>query len=96
MPKESSNILQYNQGEKSLWMPFIIYASTESLLEKIPEKSSTTQITQHTPWGFSFSQTSFGSNKNKHSFYRGADCMKKICANLRNHFRKNKKKQEKK
>ena len=38
-------------------MPFIIYASTESLLEKIPEKSSTTQITQHTPWGFSFSQT---------------------------------------
>lgn len=57
MPKESSNILQYNQGEKSLWMPFIIYASTESLLEKIPEKSSKTQITQHTPWGFSFSQT---------------------------------------
>ena len=57
MPEESSNILQYNQGQKSIWMPFIIYASTESLLEKIPEKSSTTQITQHTLWGFSFSQT---------------------------------------
>ena len=96
MPKESSNILQYNQGEKSLWMPFIIYASTESLLEKIPEKSSTTKITQHTLWGFSFSQTVHLVAIKINSFYRGADCMKKICANLRNHFRKNKKKQEKK
>ena len=34
MPKEDNNILKYNQGEKSMKVPFIIYADLESLLKK--------------------------------------------------------------
>ena len=47
IPDEDSKILKYNPGEKSLKVPFIIYADLEDLLEKIdtyqnnPEKSYT-------------------------------------------------------
>ena len=47
MPEEDNKILKYNPGEKSLKVPFIIYADLECLLEKIdtcknnPEKSYT-------------------------------------------------------
>ena len=72
MPEEDNKILKYNQGEKSMKVPFIIYANLESLLEKIntclnnPEKSSTTKINKHTPSGCSlFTQCSFDAIKNK-------------------------------
>ena len=35
MPEENNKILKYNQGEKSMKVPFIIYADLECLLEKI-------------------------------------------------------------
>ena len=35
IPEEDIKILKYNQGEKSMKVPFIIYADLESLLEKI-------------------------------------------------------------
>ena len=35
MPKEDNKILKYNHREKSMKVPFIIYADLESLLEKI-------------------------------------------------------------
>ena len=35
MPEEDNKILKYNQGEKSMKVPIIIYADLESLLEKI-------------------------------------------------------------
>ena len=47
MPNEFEKILKYNPGEKSLKVPFVIYADLECLLEKIdscqndPKKSST-------------------------------------------------------
>ena len=50
MPEEDNKILKYNEGEKYMRVPFIIYADLECLLEKIntchnnPEKSSTTKI----------------------------------------------------
>ena len=34
MPKKDNKILKYNHGEKSMKVPFIIYADLESLLEK--------------------------------------------------------------
>ena len=34
-PDEDNNILKYNPGEKSLKVPFIIYADLECLLQKI-------------------------------------------------------------
>ena len=59
MPEKDNKILKYNQGEKSMKVPFIIYADLESLLEKMntchnnPEKSSTTKINKYTPSGYS-------------------------------------------
>ena len=59
MPEENNKMLKYNQGEKSIKVPFIIYADLECLLEKIntshnnPEKSSTIKINRHTPSGYS-------------------------------------------
>ena len=35
MPVEDNKILKYNHGEKSMKLPFIIYADLESLLEKM-------------------------------------------------------------
>ena len=35
MPEEDNKILKYNQGEKSMEVPFIIYPDLESLLEKM-------------------------------------------------------------
>ena len=58
MPNEDNKIIKYNQGEKSIKLPFIIYADLECLLEKMstchnnPEESSTTKINKHTPSGY--------------------------------------------
>ena len=35
MPEEYNKILKYNEGEKSMIVPFIIYADSECLLEKM-------------------------------------------------------------
>ena len=95
MPENDNKILKHNQGEKSMKVPFIIYADLESLLEKMntchnnPEKSSTTKINKHTPSGYSlFTQCSFDTTKNKLDYYRGKNCMKNFCLDLREHATK--------
>ena len=35
MPQEFDNILKYNQGQKSMEIPFVTYVDTKSLLEKL-------------------------------------------------------------
>ena len=51
-----------------------------------PENSSTTNVSEHIPLGFSVSAiSSFRSNKNEHDVYRGKDCMKKFSEFLREH-----------
>ena len=86
MPIKGNNTIKYNHGEKSIKVPFTIYADLECLLEKMstcqndPNKSSTTKINKHTPSGYSiFTDCSFDESKNKISYYRGDDCMKKFC-----------------
>ena len=95
MPEEGNKILKYNQGEKSMKVPFIIYADLESLLEKMNtcynnlERSSTTKINKHTPSGYSlFTQCSFDTIKNKLDHYRGKSCIKNFCLDLREHATK--------
>ena len=95
MPNEDNKIIKYNQGEKSIKLPFIIYADLECLLEKMdtcynnPEESSTTNINKHTPSGYSlFTHCSFDKTKNKLDYYRGKDCMKTFCKDLRKHATK--------
>ena len=104
MPNEDNKILQYNHGEKSVRAPFIIYADLESLLEKmdtchdnseksqqsrVRSTSSTTKINRHTLSGYSlFTHCSFNKAENKLDYYRGEDCMKKFCKDLREHATK--------
>ena len=35
MPTTSNNIIKYNQGEKSIKLPFVIYADLKCLFEKM-------------------------------------------------------------
>ena len=92
MPKEDDKILKFNHGGKSMNAPFFIYFNFECLPEKIntchnnPEKLSATKINNHTPSGYSlFTCYSFNAKKNKLDCYRGADCMKKFCIDLKKH-----------
>ena len=71
-------------------VPFITYADLESLLEKMntchnnPKKSSTTKTNKYTPSGNSlFTYCSFDRTKNKLGYYRGKNCMKNVCLDLR-------------
>ena len=95
MPTKDNNTIKYNQGEKSIKLPFVIYADLECLLEKISmcqnnlNESSATEINKHTPSGYSlFTYYSFDKSKNKLDYYRGKDCMKKFCKDLRMHATK--------
>ena len=95
MPTKDNNTIKYNQGEKSIKLPFVVYTDLECLLEKMstcqnnPNESSTTEIDKHTPSGYSlFTHCSFDKTRNKLDYYRGKDCMKKFCKDLREHATK--------
>ena len=77
---------------KSDKMPYIIYANIESLIRKIDvcannlKKLSTGKVGEHIPCGYSKSTIwGFDHIENKHTLYRGKDCMKKFCDSLREH-----------
>ena len=95
MPTKDNNAIKYNRGEKSIKLPFVVYADSECLYEKMstcynnPEESSTTKINKHTPSGYSmFTHCSFNKSENTLNYYRGEDCMKKFCKDLREHATK--------
>ena len=92
MPTKDNNIIKHNHGEKSIKLPFVIYADLECLLEKIsacqnnPNKSSTAKINKHTPSGYPlFTHCSFDESKNM----KKKNFMKKFCKDLRVHVTKN-------
>ena len=95
MPEVDNKILKCNHGEKSMKVPFTIYADLESLLEKMnichnnSKKSSTIKINKHTPSGYSLlTHCSFDTTKNIFHYYRGKNCMKNFCLDLRKHATK--------
>ena len=60
-----------------------------STCESNPNESYTSKIIKHTPSGYSiFTSCSFDESKNKLNYYRGKDCMKKFCKDLRIHATK--------
>ena len=80
MPTKDNDIIKYNYGEKSMKLPFVIYADLECLLEKMStcqnnlNKSSTAKINKHTSSGYSlFTPSPFDESKNKLNYYRGDD-----------------------
>ena len=85
MPTRDNNTLKYNHGEKSLKVPWVIYADFECLLIKQqlcqnnPEESYTEKKSIHESCGYSINLvSSFDSKQDKHSYYRGKDCFVKI------------------
>ena len=83
MPDEDNKILQYISGEKSLKVPFVIYADLECVLKKVntcqnnPDKSYTKKKATHRPSGYSLSTCcSFDKSLNEQKYYRAEDCMK--------------------
>ena len=90
MPTKDNKTLKYNHGEKSLKAPFTIYADLECLLIKEqscqnnPNESYTERKAMHEPCGYALSLiSSFDSRENKHDFYRGKDCIKRFCSDLK-------------
>ena len=90
MPDEDNKVLKYVSGEKLLKVPFTIYADLECLLKKIntcqnnPEKSYTEKKAMHRPSGYSLvTCCSFDKSKNEQKYYRGKDCMKIFCKDLK-------------
>ena len=83
MPREDNKMIKYNHGEKSMKIPFIVYADLEPLLKKIdtchdnPKKSSTTKINKHMTSGYPlFTHCSVDTTTNKHNYCRGKDFIK--------------------
>ena len=90
MPDEDNNILKYVSGEKSLKVLFTINADLECLLKKIntcsnnPNKSYTEKKARHKPSGYSLLMCfSFDKSKNERKYYRGEDCLKMFCKDLK-------------
>ena len=97
MASEDTNILEFNQYEKSGQAQFVIYADLECLIKRIDgyknnlEKSSikNKQARKHISSGFSMSTiVSFRSIENKHDICRGKACIKRFCESLREHVTK--------
>ena len=95
MSKKES-ILKYDHEEKSKKVQFIIYGDMESLLNNKtytchnnPKNLSTTKKNKHNSSGCSlFTHCSFDVTKSKHEYYRGKDCIKNFCKDLREHSTK--------
>ena len=68
MHEEYNKILKYNNGEKSMRVPLIIIADLEFLLEKMNHCLNIAHLIQQ---------------KEKLDNYRGKNCMKNICLDLR-------------
>ena len=86
MPTEDNKLLEYNHGQKSLKVPFIIYFDLESIPPKMllfqnnPEKSYTERKAEHISSGCASLVTfSFDLTKNKHDYFKGEDCIEMFC-----------------
>ena len=95
MLDKDNDILKYNSGEKYIRVPYILYVDMALLLKNIsschndPNKSSTFKINEHTPSGYSFlTHCSFDNTKNRFSYYRGQDCIKMLCKDLKEYAKR--------
>ena len=83
-------ILKYIPGEKSLKAPYGIYLDLECLLKKEqscqnnPEKSYPEKKARHESSGWViFTRCSFDKKENNLNFYRGKNCIEKLCKKLK-------------
>ena len=78
VPKKDNKTLTYNAGGNSMKVAFIIYPKKESLLEKIDTCHSNPESSYSL-----FTHCTFDTTKNKLDYYRGKDCMKSFCKDLK-------------
>ena len=78
------------KNTKNIKIPYVIYADLKCLLLKQQscqnnlDKSHTERKAIHESCGYSLDLvSSFDVKENKHSFYRGKDCIKKFCKELK-------------
>ena len=90
MSDEDNKNSKYILGKKSLKVPFVIYTDLECLLQKTntcqnnPEKSYTEKKATHKSSGYYLlTCCSFDKSKNEQKYYRGKDCMKLFCEDLK-------------
>ena len=93
MPDANNNILQSKPGKKSLKNAFVIYADLECLLLKMNTCNNNLNMSYITakelykPSGYSLlTICSFDKSENKQTYCRGRDCMKRFCADLKEHI----------
>ena len=66
-----------------------MYVKKIDTCQNNPDLSSTTKINQHIPSGYSiYTSCSFDKSNNKLSYYRGEDCMRRFCKDLKDHAKK--------
>ena len=88
MPEKGSNTLQFQNYQRQMKAPFVIYADCESIIEKydtcIPptERSSTTKTEMHKPCGFSFIAVRSDGLVTKTYIYRREDCVRHFLSAL--------------
>ena len=88
LPEKGKNIKKHKIGSKTLRMNDTIYKDLECLLVKQdvclndPTKSHTTNIAQHFPSGYSISTLRNHNKSSKVTYYRGKDCIQKLCNDL--------------
>ncbi|XP_074034146.1 uncharacterized protein [Leptinotarsa decemlineata] len=83
------NILKFENFEKQLKVPFVVYADFESILKPVhtnepnPAHSFTNETYFHEPYAFSYIlKCSFDDSISKFVLYRGADAAKVFVSNL--------------
>ena len=83
MSTKDNNKLKYNHGEKSLKVPFTIYETT--ILSK--QSKWILYWKKSYAWTFwvciRFNLFIWFKTKQTHNFYRGKDCIKKFCSDLK-------------
>ena len=90
MPNEDNKILTTTTGKNSLKVSFSICADIECLLQKIRtcqnnnEKSYAEKKAVHKALGYSLiTCCKFDKSENERKYYRGRDCMKMFCNDLK-------------
>ena len=86
MPNWIEEILKYNPEEKSLKAPF---EKNTNLVKTIPKSLTQKKKFRHEPSGWTMlTKCSFDKKENKCYYYRGKDCIDKMCKKLKKHVLK--------
>ena len=88
LPIQGENIKEHKFGSKTLTIKDIMYVDLECILVNYNtcsnnlNKSHTNNVAKHIPWGYAINILRNHDSSSKVSYYRGKDCVKKLCKEL--------------